>query len=305
LNYIAIAVLVNTGVTLLVYLIANRLLGWPLHFKPLALCTVCVFFISMQLPRIITNEANLLGILAVLTLFATIAAYFVAYYEEVDSDAEATQAMGYEQGTGNCVSLQSFITPGLKAEPGQPAIMLGMSSLPTQTVTLKNAEEIRPSVPCRIHNQPTALALQDQTLTAGEGPVAEPSDQLELDKLVDQAFSLKEQGQINRAIGLFRKALALYPCSDAAPYIAIELGGLLKQKGSYDEAIEVFVNARKMPQLPPDSTLAQEFIDTIAYLRIVRNVLLAHGLGFVPFNDIPTHLKQEIENEFQEWRKLG
>ncbi|SMC62428.1 tetratricopeptide repeat protein [Sporomusa malonica] len=129
------------------------------------------------------------------------------------------------------------------------------------------------------------------------------SDQL--DDLIDFAFSSKERHDYEAALTAFKQALTLYPYSEAAPFLVVEVGNLLKNKGAYDEAIEVFSDGRNLCQTREDEMMEQEFISTIAYLRIIKNVLLQHRLGCVRFLEIPQHIVKEIDDEFKEWRSVG
>jgi tetratricopeptide (TPR) repeat protein len=123
-----------------------------------------------------------------------------------------------------------------------------------------------------------------------------------LDSMMDLAFLYKEQRNFKQALMIFRQALTLYPGSEAAPFLIMEIGTILKNNGQYDEAITIFCEARTLPGLQQNEMFQLEFIKTIAYLRIVKNMLLQHHLGFIPFNNIPDHVLKEIDIEFREWR---
>jgi tetratricopeptide (TPR) repeat protein len=124
----------------------------------------------------------------------------------------------------------------------------------------------------------------------------------DLDSLMDLAFMHKEQRNFTQALTIFRQALTLYPSSEAAPFLVMEIGTILKNNGQYDEAISAFCEARILPGLQQNEMFQLEFIKTIAYLRIVKNMLLQHHLGFIPFSDIPDHVLKEVDAEFREWR---
>jgi tetratricopeptide (TPR) repeat protein len=124
----------------------------------------------------------------------------------------------------------------------------------------------------------------------------------DLDSLMDIAFMHKEQRNYTQALTSFHQALTLYPNSEAAPFLVMEIGNILKNNGQYNEAISVFCEARKLPGLQQNKMFEPEFIKTIAYLRIVKNMLLQHHLGFIPFNCIPDHVLKDIDVEFREWR---
>jgi tetratricopeptide (TPR) repeat protein len=124
----------------------------------------------------------------------------------------------------------------------------------------------------------------------------------DLDSLMDLAFMYKEQRNFTQALTIFHQALALYPGSEVAPFLVMEIGNILKNNGQYNEAISVFCEARKLPGLQQNKTFESEFIKMIAYLRIVKNILLQHHRGFIPFNSIPDDVLKEIDAEFREWR---
>lgn len=124
----------------------------------------------------------------------------------------------------------------------------------------------------------------------------------DLDSLMDLAFMYKEQLNFTQALTIFHQALALYPGSEVAPFLVMEIGNILKNNGQYNEAISVFCEARKLPGLQQNKMFELEFIKMIAYLRIVKNILLQHHRRFIPFNSIPDHVLKEIDAEFREWR---
>ncbi|MDF2571062.1 MAG: hypothetical protein K0R55_2666 [Sporomusa sp.] len=127
----------------------------------------------------------------------------------------------------------------------------------------------------------------------------------QLDNLLDFAFLNKERHNEEVALLAFKQALALYPNGEAAPFLVVEVGNLLKNKGNYDEAIKVFSDGRSLCQSREDEMMEQEFISTIAYLRIIKNILLQHRLGCIKFLEIPQHILKEIDEEFREWRNVA
>jgi tetratricopeptide (TPR) repeat protein len=142
-------------------------------------------------------------------------------------------------------------------------------------------------------------------MEANEVTIPAPPASDSLDDLMDFAFALKEAGHQQQALDAFRRALRLYRFSEAAPFLAIEIANLLKNKGAYDEAIAVLTEGRSLLALVENETLDQEFVITIAYLRIVKNTLLEKRVGYVPFSRIPAEISREIDAEFREWRNLA
>jgi hypothetical protein len=82
----------------------------------------------------------------------------------------------------------------------------------------------------------------------------------------------------------------------------MEIGTILKNSGQYNEAIHVFCEGRKLPGVQKNTMFDLEFIKTIAYLRIVKNILLQNRLGDISFKNIPGTVLKEIDSEFREWR---
>ena len=117
-------------------------------------------------------------------------------------------------------------------------------------------------------------------------------------------FSAKELGQYDEALSAFVSALAANPCASAVPYLIIEIGGILKCKGSYDDAILLFSDGQKLPALMRNQSMQREFLNMIAYLRITKNTLLAKRLTLVPFSLIPSEVIAEIDANYTEWNKL-
>ncbi|MPN31557.1 hypothetical protein SDC9_179031 [bioreactor metagenome] len=123
-----------------------------------------------------------------------------------------------------------------------------------------------------------------------------------LDDLLDYAYMQKEQQNTSQALITLNRALELYADNDYAPFIIIEMSNILKSKGAYDEAIRIYNKGQSLPVVQKNSHLHQEFVNTIAYLRILKNTLLSHGLSLYPFEQIPLAIRQEIDSEFLYWR---
>ncbi len=151
-----------------------------------------------------------------------------------------------------------------------------------------------------------AAALNDAlTKEAPKLPVPPLPASDSLDDLIEFAFAHKDAGHHQQALDAFRRVLRLYRFSEAAPFAAIEIANLLKNKGAYDEAIAVLTESRNLLALVKNEDLDQEFVVTIAFLRIVKNTLLQRRVGYVPFGRIPPEINREIDAEFREWRNLA
>jgi tetratricopeptide (TPR) repeat protein len=130
-------------------------------------------------------------------------------------------------------------------------------------------------------------------------------DSISAELLMSAGFAAKELRKYDEALNAFTRALASQPSASTVPYLIIEIGALLKSKGSYDEAIALFSDAQKLPVLICNHLLQQEFVNMVAYLRITKNVLLTKGLSLMAFSQIPAAVVAEIDAEYTEWNKLG
>lgn len=125
------------------------------------------------------------------------------------------------------------------------------------------------------------------------------------ESLMNSGFAAKEHRQYDDALLAFSHALQVHPNDGPAiPYLIIEIAGILKLKGHYDDAITLFTNGLRMPILLRNPALQREFINTIAYLRITRNTLYEKRLGLLPFPLIPAEIVSEIDTKFNEWSRL-
>ncbi len=126
-----------------------------------------------------------------------------------------------------------------------------------------------------------------------------------LDDLIDDAVTKKESGNYFSAINLYKQGLCQYPNDDAIPFIIVEIANIYKNLGDYDHAIAIFVDGKQLNIVKKSKTLEKEFINSIAFLRIIKNVLLVSKQQQLPFNEIPCELKEKIEAEFHEWLQQG
>ena len=180
-------------------------------------------------------------------------------------------------------------------------IIEDLSSKVTEPVIADSRKEVVQERLEGIPEQSFGREAESSTMNYNE-PLPESED---LDDLLDFAFVSKESQDFSAAFRAFNRALVLYPNSDAAPFLVVEIGNILKNKGSYDEAIRVLSDGRSLSHTRHDKMMEQEFISAIAYLRITKNVLLQNRLGNIPFTDIPPQIVQQIDEEFKEWRNVG
>ncbi len=220
---------------------------------------------------------------------------------EIEADYEmSTPGLEFQQAIPREVS--SIGEDEIKdfAEPGQ----ITAEVLPRMTEESIGEEII---IQDKLPGEPSFVQEADELMMECTELNVDPVqiDSESLDDLIDLAFMSKENQDYNNAFKTFKKALALYPNSEAAPFLVVEIGNILKKMGNYDEAIKVFSDGRNLSKTKQDEMMEQEFISTIAYLRITKNILLQNRLGSIPFLEIPPQILDQIEEEFREWRSVG
>ena len=287
--------------TLLVYKGAHRIFRLNLRWRPLLLCAVCALFISMILPRIVISVTGLAGTVGVSALFAFLGALFVMRYDEqataavpATEDGDCFAAAAVSDGRGHEIM---NVAPGEKVPLLSSTVDQGAVDASEQTGDWPEDAALYAG---DIAGEPVAAII-----ASGAKQAVEPVPPREtFDDLLDYAFNRLENGCSGAALTAFRRALQLEPAHEAAPFVVVQIGNLLKNSGAYDEAVQVFSQGRNLPALQADPRLREEFIQTVAFLRITQNTLLQHHLGFLPFDKIPAAVQDEIRAEFQEWCKL-
>ncbi len=196
---------------------------------------------------------------------------------------------------------------GLEAE-AESLATLTLAGLDDETVNpLPETNAAQPESSTEEEGEGSAAATAEEEPIVEEPEVtlaAEPVSN-SLEDLLDFAFSQKGRQNLPLALDTFRQAYKLYRDSEAGPLLVIEIAGLLKAKGAYDEAVMVLSDGRGLAALQQNPLLDQEFVNTIAYLRIVKNTLMQNRIGFVPFQRIPADIVKEIDEEFREWRNFA
>ena len=120
-----------------------------------------------------------------------------------------------------------------------------------------------------------------------------------LDDILDRAYDARDKGHIWKAIEQYRKALERYSTDEYAPFVAIDLGNLYKENALYPKAIKVYEEAMNLPAVKRNPSTKKEFVKTLEYLRVVRDILLKHHISSTPFGKLPKEILQEIDVEFQ------
>lgn len=122
------------------------------------------------------------------------------------------------------------------------------------------------------------------------------------DHYLDLGFTAREDHDYSAAISAFQKAIAVDPENPSVLYIITEICALLKLQGYYDQAILQMQKGRDLALALQDHAMARQFVDGIAYLRILKNILIANRIQFSPFSTLPEEIILTVDEEFRQWQ---
>ena len=168
-------------------------------------------------------------------------------------------------------------------------------------------EEIIPRIPLLEAPETKPLLLapakEKEEIPASEPPrpvnITEALAHLSsLDDILDYAQGCAKEGDYANAIFAYKRALERYQSDDYAPFIVIELVGVYKENGSYEEAVRTINEAMRLAGIAKNDAVKQEFQKNLVYLRTVQYVLSKHNAPRMPFGAIPPTYFDEIENVF-------
>jgi hypothetical protein len=193
------------------------------------------------------------------------------------------------------------------AENVENIIPTGITDDELADISIREKDSMLMSEPEVMFNNKGGAAPEDFKATDSmeimqSQPVIGPASN-SLDDLLECAFSYKKRGEDSCALDTFKCALELYRDKEVAPFLVIEIADLLKNEGAYDEAITLLTESRNLLGLHEKHGLDQDFINTIAYLRIIKNTLSESHFGYIPLGKIPAEILEKIDDEFREWRK--
>ena len=120
-----------------------------------------------------------------------------------------------------------------------------------------------------------------------------------LDEILDEAYNKRDQGQVWQAIELYKQVLERYQNDDYAPFVAIDLVNIYKEQALYSKAIKTYEEALKLPSVKRNDSIKKEFVSSLAYMRVARDILLKHHELSTPFGNLSKEILQEIDTEFK------
>jgi hypothetical protein len=133
-----------------------------------------------------------------------------------------------------------------------------------------------------------------------EDPVSERTDEVQpasdsLEDLLEFAFAQRTQSNTIGALATFRLVRSLYADSHAMPMVVAEIVSTLQSQGRYDIAINELSETVHLPAIQQDPRLVRTFVQKMAYLQFLRDLLIERGSPFLPFEQIPEEWQEEIE----------
>lgn len=132
-------------------------------------------------------------------------------------------------------------------------------------------------------------------------PSSEPVN-TDFEYYLELGFSAQEHCNYKAAIIAFQKAIDLEPGNSATLLVIVEVCALLKLLGYYDEAINQMERGRSLAVRLDEQAMIQQFVDGIAYLRILKNTLMTEGVIFTPYQALSTEIKNIVDDEFRQWK---
>ena len=241
----------------------------------------------------------------------------------VTSDPPVTRHEQSEPVPGKPVPLGEIEPPGedvggisLDASPAEDAAM-GEPASPEESETKEKAppeKAAEKSMPPVLDAEATSEQAQGKAEEASKpesAPEREEPDLLgsmeSMDELLDYAFAQQSEGNDAGAIAAYRLALERYAEDGYAPFIAIDLVNVYKNRADYDAAIQTLEEALDLSSVSGNDGTYREFQKNLSYLRIVREVLASRDAMDTPFPEISQEFMGEIEAEFQsqQVRPLG
>lgn len=162
------------------------------------------------------------------------------------------------------------------------------SSEKIQPATLTADEKVKPAEKVEVSEEVTIEEDFDD-----EEPIET------LDDILENAYAEKNNGNLWRAIELYKDALEKYNADEYAPFVAIDLSNVYKEQAAYAKAIKIYRDSLELPAVKRNADVRKEFEKNITYLRAVQSVLLKHRALGTPFSKISYAYLREIETEFQ------
>lgn len=188
------------------------------------------------------------------------------------------------------------------AEPVAEPLLLVEEIMQDETTVsvVDSASEVGPTPPAEVsaHEQLNEVPPVDESPV--EAPVSERADEVQpasdsLEDLLEFAFAQRTQSNTTGALATFRLVRSLYADSHAMPMVVAEIVSTLQSQGRYDTAINELSETVHLPAIQQDRRLVRTFVQKMAYLQLLRDLLIERGSPFLPFEQIPEEWQEEIE----------
>lgn len=289
--------------------------GYRLDYRSLSLCAVMAIIVTLG--AVLTTKTltwHYYLKLGLLTLAAS--GIVTAYDARLDRRRLSLAVAGDDSGLAEEADAPVLEKASSKADDRveAPEVKVSMPEPVEAVVQESNAplaeevpvESVKPAMSVfEMHSQevPVEVSEPETVPESVAGDSTEADDALEqlesLDEILDYAYEQRSKGNIQEAVLANQMALERYAEDDYAPYIAIELGNIHKERAEYDLAIKVYEKSLNIPSVTANEGTYQEFEKNLSYLRTVLQVLSKHGAQDTPFGKIPQEYMEEIEADFR------
>ncbi len=289
--------------------------GYRLDYRSLALCAVMA--VAVTFGAILTSKVLTWHYYLKLGLLTLVASGLVTAYDvRLDRRRQPLAVAGGDNGLveetdaavlekASSKMDDSDETTEVKVSMPEPVEPRGQE-VNTPSAEKVSVESVKPAMSVfEMHSQEAPVEVSEPETkpesVAGDSTGADDALMRfgSLDDILDYAYEQRAKGNIEEAIRANQMALMRYAEDDYAPYIAIELGNIYKERAEYKSAIGVYEKALNIPSVIGNEGICKEFVKSLFYLRSVLQVLSKHNAQDTPFGKISREYMKEIEADFQ------
>lgn len=324
MEFVLITLIVLSICVFLTFRIMNYF-GLRLGVGALILCALCALLINFVLPSVTLYTTNYYFVffLGFILLSASLITFYNERFSSLESGNQSSVLVGEAlenlprlHPTLNAAGSLLLISAKLPELPARPHMYAPVTPkralvLPF-TPTIQTAyTEVTPMalgkeansyrLPVLITPTIHERAERDMMRKSRRNQIRSQINLISMDALIEYAYGQKDANVFENALFAFKCALDRYRNDDYAPFITIEIGNIYKNTGLYDEAIVIYNKAFYLRAVMASYELKKEFRNMIYYLHILKIILRNHHCLATPFDQIPSTIMQEIENEFQLW----
>ena len=182
------------------------------------------------------------------------------------------------------------INPPADTEPAETADIAAATGAAPEAAPLATSEAAEPESVDPLIGRSFPPPVTDATPAERSAVDAVVDD---IDALLDMAYSNTSPTQ---AIYACQQHIKHYPTDPMElPFMLSQLIRLYRELGDYQAAINTCQNALLRPIIIGNDAALVQFKENLRYLGLVQDILDKHNASNIPFAEIPSEIRQEIE----------